>query len=102
MTSRKDTWWDRAACKDADHSIFCRDHNVSEAREAKAICGRCPVQKECLKETLLMESGNSTDSSVIFGNTTPRERNAMIKRVGGDVCALIEALDREIKKGKVG
>lgn len=102
MTSGKGTWWDRAACKDADRSIFWQDRNVSDAKKAKAICRLCPVQKECLKETLRVESGNSTDPSGIFGNTTPRERNAMIKRVDGDVGALIRALDQEIQKDKVG
>jgi hypothetical protein len=41
------TWWENAACKDADSRIFFDPFLAGEAGE---YCDRCPVRSECLKE----------------------------------------------------
>lgn len=46
-------WWDQAACLDIDPELFFPLGRSPQARrqteEAKAVCRRCPVIKECLQ-----------------------------------------------------
>lgn len=66
-------WRDRAACRDEDPELFFPVSDVGpgarQATEAKAVCGRCPVRRECLDYAL----DNGLDYG-IFGGTTERER----------------------------
>jgi len=41
-------WWDHAACRDEDPSLFFPERGGSETRKARAICARCPVRPSCL------------------------------------------------------
>lgn len=45
-------WRDEAACLGEELRIFFPERNLALAREAKAICYRCPVRMECLDEAL--------------------------------------------------
>ncbi len=83
---RDQTWRGHAACRGADPELFfpapppaCRGKAVREAlalaevstREAKAICARCPVRVECVRDA--MESGEQG----ILGGLTDAEREAL-------------------------
>jgi WhiB family redox-sensing transcriptional regulator len=52
------SWQDRAACRGMDTGLFFgrdgepyREREVRETK-AKAVCGACPVRKECLADAL--------------------------------------------------
>lgn len=66
-------WADRARCVDADPDAFFggRGHPVEPA---KAICRRCPVQRECLQWAI--ERGEEFG---VWGGTSPRERLPMLQ-----------------------
>ena len=48
--------------------------NANRAREAKAICNRCPVVNECLKDGL-----DKRDRWAILGGLTPHERDLLMR-----------------------
>jgi WhiB family redox-sensing transcriptional regulator len=57
------TWWTRAACRGADVNLFFapdKTESVSKAERqrrraaAKALCHRCPVNRECLAEAIAL------------------------------------------------
>jgi WhiB family redox-sensing transcriptional regulator len=71
------TWREDAACYlHPVPAIFFPGPKASKASkdEAKAICGSCPVQEECLAEQLRVESSNSTLMVGIYGGLEPGER----------------------------
>ncbi len=47
-----DTWWHQALCKGTDVTLFYPEAVdlaiCPEESQAKALCGRCPVENECL------------------------------------------------------
>ncbi|GAA2411631.1 hypothetical protein GCM10010404_81950 [Nonomuraea africana] len=56
-------WHERAACKGADHWIFCNDEAALrngeprppyDEEKAKSYCSGCPVRTVCLEEALRM------------------------------------------------
>lgn len=75
MTER---WWNSAKCIGMTQLFFARDEESTTIRQmresrAKAICAECPVQHECLQSALAnAESG-------IWGGTTERERQRMMR-----------------------
>jgi WhiB family redox-sensing transcriptional regulator len=46
-------WRDRAACADADPSLF---HTAGRTAAAKAVCATCPVLAECRENQLSWEA----------------------------------------------
>lgn len=67
--------WNRnAACKGLDPEIF---YPVSEeeAEVAKAVCGQCAVQPECLEHAL-----GSRERDGVWGGATEKERRRMIRQ----------------------
>lgn len=63
-------WHPRAACRGEDRELFFpRPGEV--ALKARSICGRCPVQTECLTYGLKYERFG------IYGGLTPLERRAL-------------------------
>lgn len=58
-------WMDRAECRGMDFRVFFFDNgsrenrvgapNLSNVRKARAICGRCPVRRECAEWVFSME-----------------------------------------------
>lgn len=49
-----DRWYQRAACRDMDPAIFTDTPGYKRHpfKEAKVVCGGCPVQLECLADAL--------------------------------------------------
>jgi WhiB family redox-sensing transcriptional regulator len=73
-------WWDRAACKGMDLTLFIFEPNerFSRARikQAKAICATCIVRPECLKDSLKY-STSQLECYGIWGGMTWRERKEL-------------------------
>lgn len=70
------SWWSQAACQSADPELFfpisALDATTRAVVRAKAICGRCGVQPQCLAHA--MESGSLQG---IWGGTTEQERRRL-------------------------
>jgi WhiB family transcriptional regulator, redox-sensing transcriptional regulator len=70
------SWWSQAACQSADPELFfpisTLDASTRDVTRAKAICGRCGVQPQCLAHA--MESGSLQG---IWGGTTEDERRRL-------------------------
>jgi WhiB family transcriptional regulator, redox-sensing transcriptional regulator len=75
VTSVDTAWWSDAACRlEAGETFFPdsrggRPLSLRAELEAKAVCARCPVQRQCLMTAL--DSGEQTG---IWGGMTPAER----------------------------
>jgi WhiB family redox-sensing transcriptional regulator len=66
-------WWQSAACSTADPDIFFPVSAHGPGREdiaqAKAICARCPVRRQCLQFALATHQVDG-----VWGGTTEEER----------------------------
>jgi len=73
-------WFDAAACKGEDPSLWHPDGhtNQREAAQAMAICRRCPVQMDCLEHALAEDEWLG-----IWGGTQPTERHRIAARRAG-------------------
>ena len=62
----------RGACRGEDPELFfpisAAGPALAQVRSAKAVCGRCPVQPDCLSYALI------TQPEGIWGGTTREER----------------------------
>jgi len=70
-------WEKRAACAGMDPAIFFPAPGRGTYRQARAICGRCPVRDECLESTLRAEQSVAGIRRGMFGGLTPAERDAL-------------------------
>jgi WhiB family transcriptional regulator, redox-sensing transcriptional regulator len=61
-----------AACSTRPELFHPEPGDVKAERAAKRLCGRCPVQWECLKMALA-----TNDEHAIMGGTTPAERSRL-------------------------
>lgn len=65
-------WMLRGACRGEDPELFfpisAAGPALAQVRSAKAVCGRCPVQPDCLSYALI------TRPDGIWGGTTREER----------------------------
>jgi len=72
-------WWARAACASADPELFFPiSHSGPALRQvtrAKAICARCPIQRECLSYAL-----GAGSIQGVWGGTTEEERRRLLRR----------------------
>ncbi|MER6632271.1 WhiB family transcriptional regulator [Streptomyces sp. NPDC000987] len=73
-------WSDRAACRESDRSIFFPEDFPKGlvlliTREAKAVCGRCPVIEACLAAALERAEPNG-----VWGGLDKDERKAFRRR----------------------
>jgi hypothetical protein len=50
-----------------------------EAAHASEFCGGCPVRGECLQLALRMEKPGRYQSFGVWGGTTPRQRQALLR-----------------------
>lgn len=67
--------WSSALCAQVDPEIFFPSRGDSRITvTAKQVCGRCPIQCECLEWAL--EPGQS-DLYGVWGGATPRERQKL-------------------------
>lgn len=64
-------WAEEARCLNADPDIFFPEKGGS-TREAKRICGECPVRAECLDYALASE-----ERFGIWGGMSERERRKL-------------------------
>ncbi|MGW7257528.1 WhiB family transcriptional regulator [Streptomyces sp. NPDC054834] len=74
-----DNWRDHAACRHEDPDLFFPVGTTGPAllqeRQAKAVCGRCPVRDQCLDWA--MDTGQTLG---VWGGTTEGERRALKRR----------------------
>ena len=71
-------WQHFAQCIGAPINVFfpqSRRHTDNTWREARAMCDRCTVKKECLD--LALSVPQTDDRWGMFGGTTPTERRKM-------------------------
>ena len=68
-------WMDRAACRGMDSATFfpSAGHPTDEARE---VCARCPVRRECLAYAV------AEDLEGVWAGTSKQERRAMRRAAG--------------------
>jgi WhiB family transcriptional regulator, redox-sensing transcriptional regulator len=71
------TWEQEARCRQHDPEMFFSPGARTE-RRAKAICGRCPVQRECLMFAL-----ESRSEFGIWGGLNGRERRQLFRPFAG-------------------
>lgn len=64
-------WSEQAACSDADPDTFFPEKGGS-VREAKRICARCSVTKECLQYAI-----DNGEQFGVFGGMSERERRRL-------------------------
>lgn len=64
-------WQMRALCAQADYEAFFPEKGGS-ARDAKKVCARCPVRKDCLDAAL-----SNGESFGIWGGYTEHERRKL-------------------------
>jgi WhiB family redox-sensing transcriptional regulator len=72
-------WWTRAACASADPELFFpisySGPALRQVAQAKAICARCPIQRECLRYAL--DAGSIQG---VWGGMTEEERRRLTRR----------------------
>lgn len=71
------SWRLHAACRDVDPGIFWPEN--SDFTEAKAVCGRCPVLKECFLDAIA--SGDVGKNVVYRAGMSGEKRRQMRRRV---------------------
>ena len=67
-------FFDDAACRDADTSVFFPT-SEADAGPAKAICAGCPVREQCLEFALEIRPSDG-----VWGGMTPIERHRAVRR----------------------
>jgi WhiB family transcriptional regulator, redox-sensing transcriptional regulator len=74
--SGRGSWRESAACRHVDSELFFpvsrRGRAEAEARQAKAICARCPVRRPCLAYALATRQAYG-----IWGGYDDEERQAL-------------------------
>ena len=75
-------WRIQAACRGLDTSLFFPEvGELHSAQIAKAVCGSCPVQADCLVEVLTMRQDWSQHG--IWAGTSPKDRRGMRTKNSG-------------------
>ena len=77
-------WMVLAACIGHDTNLFFPQpgtHLRSDIREAKKICGTCPVKMACLNYALNLEQISPRSCPGIWGGTHERERSRIIHQM---------------------
>ena len=74
-----DNWRDQAACRYEDPELFfpigTSGPSLLQTVQAKAVCGRCPVQKQCLEWAL-----DHGEILGVWGGAGENERRALRRR----------------------
>nr|WP_245866126.1 WhiB family transcriptional regulator [Rhodococcus kyotonensis] len=66
------SWPESAACRESGGDLFFPtgdEYSAASIADAKSVCLRCPVSKECLRHALL-----NREQHGIWGGLTPSER----------------------------
>jgi WhiB family transcriptional regulator, redox-sensing transcriptional regulator len=90
------SWRTQGSCRTVDPETFF-PLPTEPADMALALCRACPVQAECLRTAL--ESG---DCEGVWGNTTPRERRAMVVAWRNQELDLVGMLPSEVPTTTLG
>ena len=85
------SWRRRAACRGEDPELFfpvgtTGPAALAQIAEAKKICARCPVRRECLEFAVARKQEYG-----IWGGLTEGERSLLRRRVAGSQPAAAEA-----------
>lgn len=76
--TRSTEWQTQAACRDEDPELWFPTGTTGPAlaqiQQAKAICYRCPVERECLEYALATRQGHG-----VWGGMTDEERSAILR-----------------------
>lgn len=73
MTAR---WRRRAACRTEDVNVFFIDQgDMDTLKQAKALCARCPVRRQCLDFAI-----ENNERHGIWGGLSRKDRNRIRKR----------------------
>lgn len=67
-------WQQDAACRDAEAELFFSNDDA-DRDAALAMCGVCPVRRECLEHALA-----TRESYGIWGGTDEHERKRLLRR----------------------
>ena len=73
-------WLTQAACRadGVDADTFFHDNNAVFIAAARAICGPCPVRRQCLADCMRDEDGRSAKSRFgVYAGLTPRQRERL-------------------------
>ena len=89
-------WEAQARCRSQDPEMFFAP-GVRTERKAKAICGRCPVQGECLAFAL-----ESRTEFGIWGGLNGKERRRLLGRFAGTNDWRLELLEQSVGLDQVG
>lgn len=72
-----DNWQTRAACGDDPDAMF-PGTNTAKVREAKTLCGGCPVRGECLADAMKAEgNAGKLRRYGVRGGLTPTARRRL-------------------------
>lgn len=78
-----DHWRSQSICRDSNPDLFFPIGTTGQALEqieaAKAVCGACPVRRECLEFAMA-----TNQESGVWGGTTDDERRRLRKTWRGD------------------
>ena len=74
---RRSRWQDRGACNEQDTDAwFVRNEGSRMAEPAKAICGTCPVRRDCLASSLVFG-----EEYGVWGGLDSHQRHALSQRL---------------------
>lgn len=65
-------WRDKAACTPETTNLFFANTGHLDTERAKTICGRCPVNRECLQYAITEDIDHG-----VWGGLTPHERGLL-------------------------
>lgn len=81
MERPAETWWEGAACRGQDASVFFapayfekRAEKLARETVAKSYCAVCPVREACLEEAL-----GTRDPHGVWGGLNEMERRALVR-----------------------
>lgn len=69
-------WADRAACRGRELDDFFAESKL-RMQQAKRVCARCPVSRQCLAEVLRAEESSARFG--VYGGLTAAERTDLVK-----------------------
>jgi WhiB family redox-sensing transcriptional regulator len=73
--SKRTDWMESGLCRQTDPDLFFPEQGSNMTRRAKRVCRSCPVMDTCLDYALDFPGIDG-----VWGGTTQRERNGMIRR----------------------
>ena len=85
-------WQDDGRCAEVGQEIFYLDQgaNASHGRQARSVCARCPVRRDCLLDALEHMDDYGPGTHGCWGSTFPEQREYFLKLHRGDARAAVE------------